>query len=260
MKALVLAAGYGTRLRPLTTHTAKPLLPLGGRPIVEYLVQQLDAIAEIGRIDIVTNDRFAAAFERWANGLAADTPIAIVNDGTSSNEERLGAIGAMHYVVTSRGIDEALLVVGGDQAYTFDFGLFVRFFQGHGSSVALHRIRDPEAIKRYSEVRLDERGRIVEFREKPAAPRYELCATCLYLYTPADVGRIGEYLESGGNRDAPGHYVGWLHTRADVYGYEFEGPWFDIGDRAVYEEADRFFAERAAALRKTDRERGHLRR
>jgi glucose-1-phosphate thymidylyltransferase len=260
MKALVLAAGYGTRLHPLTTQTAKPLLPLGGKAIVEYLVEQLDGIAEIDRIDIVTNDRFAAAFERWARRAQGATPIAVVNDGTSSNEERLGAIGAMHYAVTSRGIDEALLVVGGDQAYTFDFGEFVRFFHGHGSSVALHRIRDPEAIKRYSEVRLDGRGRIVEFREKPAVPRYELCATCLYLYTPADVGRIGEYLESGGNRDAPGYYVGWLHTRTDVYGYEFGGAWFDIGDRAVYDEADRFFTERAAPCRNTDGQEGHSRR
>jgi glucose-1-phosphate thymidylyltransferase len=246
MKAVVLAAGYGTRLYPLTQQTAKPLLPVGGRPIVEYTVEALDRIEAVEHVYLITNDRFAADFERWAAGLALRTPLTLVNDGTRCNEERLGGLGAMQHVIAAYGLDDDLLVCGADQVFTCDTVLdgLVEFFGRHASSVALFRIDDEAAIRRYNEVRLDEGKRIVEFVEKPPQPRYTLCAACLYAYTAADVARLGAYLDSGGNRDAPGHYVAWLHAQTDVYGYEAPGRWFDIGDMATYEEADRTFAGR----------------
>jgi glucose-1-phosphate thymidylyltransferase len=249
MKALILAAGYGTRLDPLTRDTAKPLLPVGGRPIVEYTVNALDRIGAIDQMYLVVNDRFAADFERWAGGLALRTPMTLINDGTCRNEDRLGGIGAMHYAIANYAITGGLLVCGADQVFTWDavFDELVGFYAGRGSSVALFRIEDIEAIRRYNEVRLDGAKRIVEFVEKPLQPRYTLCAACLYAYTDADVGRLGAYLDSGGNRDAPGHYVAWLHARTSVYGYEAPGRWFDIGDMKTYEEADRTFTDRGTA-------------
>jgi glucose-1-phosphate thymidylyltransferase len=245
MKALILAAGYGTRLHPLTRNRAKPLLPIAGRPIIDYLVEQLDRLDEIDRIYVVTNDRFAAAFESWSRAVGAASPITIINDGTTSNADRLGGIGDMHFAVQAAAVDDDLLVAGGDQIYTFDFGELVRFYHAHGSAVALHRIADPELVKRYSEVWLDEHARIVELREKPAQPKYDLCAACLYVYRPEHVALLDSYLDAGENPDAPGYFAGWLHSRVELYGYEFPGVWYDIGDTAVYEEADRFFTGRA---------------
>lgn len=241
MKALILAAGYGTRLYPLTKNTAKPLLPLAGRPIINRLLDQLNAIAELDHIYVVTNEKFAADFERWAADLKNAKPITVVNDGTRSDGDKLGAIGDIHHVIQQHRINEPLLIVGGDNAFTFDLTKFVRFFHEHGSSVGLYELDDLEAIKRFNETVLDKRGRITSFREKPPDPRSKLFAICLYLYSAEDVRRIAEYLDNGNNPDAPGHYVAWLYKRSDLYGVALPGTWYDIGDLQAYEEAERFF-------------------
>jgi len=244
MKALILAAGYGTRLYPLTEKTAKPLLPLVGRPIINRLLDQLNTIAELDHIYVVTNEKFAADFERWAADLQNAKPITVVNDGTTSDDDKLGAIGDMHFVIEKYGINEPLLIVGGDNAFTFDLAEFVRFFHEHGSSVGLYKLDDLQAITRYNETVLDERGRITSFHEKPPDPKSNLFAICLYLYTAEDVQRVAEYLDNGNNPDAPGHYVAWLYKRSELYGVALPGTWYDIGDLDAYKEAEQFFSER----------------
>jgi glucose-1-phosphate thymidylyltransferase len=246
MKALILAAGYGTRLYPLTKNKAKPLLPVGGKPIINHLLEQLERIDEINRICVVTNQKFAADFEHWAVGLRNTVPITVINDGTTSDADKLGAIGDMDLVIRAQAIEEPLLIVGGDNIFTFDFRDFVRFYHEHGSAVGLYRLDDLEAIKRFNETVLDERGRIISFREKPPDPKSNLFAVCLYCYRAEDVARVKQYLDAGNNPDAPGHYVAWLHKQTNVYGYPFAGTWYDIGDLKAYEEADGFFAERNA--------------
>lgn len=249
MKALVLAAGYGTRLYPLTKNRAKPLLPVGGKPIINYLLEGLVAIDELDRIYVVTNNRFAPDFERWAAEVESAPPITVVNDGTTSDDDKLGAIGDMHLVIEQYEINEPLLIVGGDNIFTFDFREFVRFYREHGSSVGLYELDDLEAVKRYNETVLDKGGRIVSFREKPPDPTSKLFAVCLYLYTAEDVRRVADYLGEGNDADAPGHYVEWLHRRSDVYGFAFPGTWYDIGDLDAYKEADRLFSARARGAR-----------
>ncbi len=243
MKALILAAGYGTRLRPLTKNKAKPLLPVAGKPIINYLLDRLNAIEDVDEIYVVTNHRFAGEFERWAAETPSAKPITAVDDGTTSDDDKRGAIGDIGFVIEQHGIDEPMLIAGGDNIFTFDLGPFVQFFKAHGSTVGLHELDDAEAVKRYNEVVLDERGRIVSFREKPPDPKSNLFAVCLYLYTAGDVARVSQYLRDGNNPDAPGHYVAWLHTRTDVYGCPLAGAWYDIGDLDAYREADRFFSE-----------------
>lgn len=247
MKALILAAGYGTRLYPLTKNKAKPLLPVGGKPIINYLLDQINAIEALDRIYVVTNNKFAGDFERWAAEVESATPVTAINDGTQSDDDKLGAIGDMNLVIEKCGVNEPLLIVGGDNIFTFDFAEFVRFYNEHGSSVGLHELDDLEAINRYNEIVLDETDRIVSFREKPPDPKSNLFAVCLYLYAPEDVRRVAHYLGDGNNPDAPGHYVAWLHTRSRVYGFPFPGAWYDIGDLEAYEEADRFFTEQGGA-------------
>jgi glucose-1-phosphate thymidylyltransferase len=227
-------------------NTAKPLLPLAGKPIINHLVDQLNAIDDIDRIYVVTNDKFAADFERWAAELNNPRPITVVNDGTTSDEDKRGAIGDIHYVIQQHHIEEPLLIVGGDNAFTFDLTEFVRFFREHGSSVGLYELDDLEAIKRFNEIVLDERGRITSFREKPPDPKSKLFAICLYLYSADDVRRVAEYLQNGNNPDAPGHYVAWLYTRSELYGVALPGTWYDIGDLHAYKEAEQFFSERPA--------------
>jgi glucose-1-phosphate thymidylyltransferase len=243
MKALILAAGYGTRLYPLTKNRAKPLLPVAGKPIINYLLDQLVTIEALDHIYVVTNDKFAADFERWAAETPSPKPITSVNDATTSDDDKLGAIGDIHLVIERHAIAEPLLIVGGDNIFTFDLNEFVRFYDAHGSSVGLYRVDDLDAIKRYNETVLDAGGRIVSFREKPPDPTSNLFAICLYLYATDDVRRVAQYIAEGNNPDAPGHYLAWLHTRSRVYGCPLQGTWFDIGDLRAYEEAERFFAK-----------------
>jgi glucose-1-phosphate thymidylyltransferase len=231
MKALILAAGYATRLRPLTDSIPKQLLPVGGRPMVDWI---LDRIVETSadEIHLVTNARFATDFARWADG----KDVVVHNDGTTSNEDRLGAIGDLHFVA----LDDDLLVVAGDNLFDYSLADYEAFWRAHpgASAVAVHDVGDPELAKKYGIVDVTEDDRIVGFVEKPEDPRTTLCATATYLYVREHVRRVSTYLEEGNLPDAPGNFLAWLHTRAPVYAYRFPGEWYDIGDRDQLLEAD----------------------
>jgi glucose-1-phosphate thymidylyltransferase len=234
MVALILAAGYATRLRPLTDTVPKQLLPVGGRPMVDWI---LDKIREAGIDDVhlVTNARFAAMFDAWAVG----KDVRVHDDGTSSNEDRLGAIGDVRFVRDRVGIDDDLLVIAGDNL--FDYSLAdLREFQlaRGGSAVAVYDVGDLDLVRQYSIVELDADDRIVDFVEKPPEPSSTLVATATYLYTREHAGLVSTYLDGGNPPDQPGHYVAWLHRRGPVYGYRFDGGWYDVGDAAQLLAAD----------------------
>jgi glucose-1-phosphate thymidylyltransferase len=230
VKALILGAGYATRLRPLTDTIPKQLLPVGGRPMVDWI---LDRIVETSadEIHLVTNARFAADFERWA----ADKDVRVHNDGTTSNEDRLGAIGDIRFV----GLDDDLLVVAGDNLFDFSLADYESYWRAKGGScVAVHDVGDRELAKKYGIVDVDDDDRVTNFVEKPDDPPTTLCATATYLYRRDDAARIATYLEEGNPPDQPGNFIAWLHTRAPVYAYRFPGEWYDIGDAAQLLEAD----------------------
>ena len=230
MKAILLAAGYATRLRPLTDTIAKPLLPVGGRPMVDWIV---DRIVETSadEIHLVTNARFAPDFERWAQ----DKDVRVHNDGTTSNDDRLGAIGDIQFV----GLDDDLLIVAGDNLFDFSLADYESYWRSKDAScVAVHDVRDRELAKKYGIVDVDGDDRVTNFVEKPADPPTTLCATATYLYRREDATRIATYLAEGNPPDQPGNFVAWLHTRAPVYAYRFPGEWYDIGDATQLLEAD----------------------
>ena len=230
MKALILAAGYATRLRPLTDSIPKQLLPVGGRPMVDWI---LDRIAETSadEVHLVTNDRFAEDFARWA----ADKNVQVHNDGTTSNENRLGAIGDIRFV----GLDDDLLVVAGDNLFDYSLADYESYWRSRdGSCIAVLDVGDPELAKKYGIVDVDENDRVVDFVEKPERPPTTLCATATYLYTREHARLVSTYLDEGNPPDQPGNYVAWLHTREPVYAYRFPGEWYDIGDRDQLLEAD----------------------
>ena len=230
MKAILLCAGYATRLRPLTEDFPKPLLPVGGRPMLDWI---LDRVVEVtDDVHVVTNRRFAADFERWSAGRAT-----VHDDGTTSNEDRLGAIGDVRFVLDRIGRDDDVLVIAGDNLFDYSLADYAAWWRGKGaaSAVAVHDVADLELVRQYSVVAMDTDERIVSFVEKPREPQSTLCATATYIYHREHLPLLDAY---PGDPDKSGSLVEWLHERAPVYGYRFEGEWLDIGDRAQLLEAD----------------------
>ena len=239
MKAIVLAAGYATRLRPLTDTWAKELLPVGGTPILTSIVESIQTVADVDEVHVVTNAHKAPAFVEWAQG----REVTVHDDGTRTNEDRLGAIGDMQFVIERAGIDDDLLVIAGDNLFEFDLSEFVRYWRSKGtaSAIAVRDVGTRELAQRYGIVDLAEDGRVLDFVEKPEDPPSTLAATATYLYHRAHVPLVRTYLDDGNPPDQPGRLVGWLYQREPVYGWAFDEGWYDIGDHEQLLEADNRF-------------------
>jgi glucose-1-phosphate thymidylyltransferase len=244
MKAIVLAAGYATRLRPLTDEVPKQLLPVAGRPILDWILDKLDDVPGLDGVHVVTNARYAERFRRWADERGG---VAVHDDGTSTNEDRRGAIGDLAFTIAEAGLDDHLLVIAGDNLFGFALADFVSFWaaKGAASALAVHDVGDLRLASHYGIVELGDDDRIVGFVEKPAEPQSTLAATALYLYHREHARLIGEYLAEGNPHDQPGNLVAWLHPREPVYAYRFDGEWFDIGDHGQLLAADKRMRERA---------------
>jgi glucose-1-phosphate thymidylyltransferase len=237
MEVLLLAAGYGTRLGELTRHTPKPLLEVGGRPMVEHIVQATLAAGPVDRILVVTNDRFAGHFERWARGFRRDSrysrdspPLVILNDQSTCNEDRRGANGDIRFAIEEGGITGDLLVVGGDNLFTFDLAPFLTFAAARRAATLLFDVGSLELTTRYSAVETAADGRIIHFEEKPQAPRTTFVSTCLYYYGAEHLGLFARYLEEGQDPDKSGSFLQWAHRVIPYYGFVARGEWWDIGD------------------------------
>jgi glucose-1-phosphate thymidylyltransferase len=235
MKAVILAAGYATRLAPLTDSIAKQLLPVGGRPMLDWVCDKVDEVSD--DIHLVTNSRFADDFRRWASGRDG---VSVHDDGTVSNDDRLGAIGDVAFVLERTGLDDDLLVIAGDNL--FDFGLhgFAAFWElkGVASAVAVYDCGNLELATHYGVVELGEDGRLLGFEEKPSEPASTLVATATYIYHREHLTLVARYLAEGNPPDQPGRLVAWLCRREPVYGYAVEGEWYDIGSPDQLLEAD----------------------
>jgi glucose-1-phosphate thymidylyltransferase len=232
VKALILAAGYATRLKPLTDDRPKQLLPVGGRPIVDWIVEKIHD-AGIEDVHLVTNARFAPMFAEWGKA----TGVTVHDDGTTSNETRLGAIGDMQFV----DLDDDLLVIAGDNLFDDSLADFVEFWRRRdqpASAVAVHDVGTKELARLYGVVAVDGDDRVVDFVEKPEDPPSTLAATATYLYPRAHARLVDTYLAEGNPPDQPGNYVAWLHRREPVYAFRFAGGWYDIGDHGQLLEAD----------------------
>lgn len=243
MNVLILAAGYATRLYPLTLNKAKPLLVVGGKPIIEWLVDNLVGIPDLGTIFVVTNDKFAADFEAWSQSYQKRHPefnFRIVNDGSTSDDDKLGAIGDINFVVTQANISEtSLLIAAGDNLFTDSLVEFVDYAKNTEVTVAVYDVGDIEAIKKYGNVAVNDEGIMTRFEEKPKKPEGTLAAIALYYYSPAVLSLLKTYLAAGNNADQPGRFVQWLYTRKPVKTFEIKGRWLDIGSKETLENADR---------------------
>jgi glucose-1-phosphate thymidylyltransferase len=242
VKAVVLAAGYGTRLRPLTDTLAKELLPVGGRPIVDWIVDRIAEVDEVDEVHVVTNRQKARWFSEWASGRR----ITIHDDGTLSNEDRLGAIGDLRFVIERGGLDDDLLVIAGDNLFDYSLADFVAFWRtkGRASAVAVRDVESLELARRYAVVSLAADARVTSFVEKPPDPTTTLAATAAYLFHREHVPLVERYLDDGNEPDQPGRFVAWLYEREPVYGFRFDERWFDIGDHIQLLEADNVLRRR----------------
>ena len=240
MKLLVLAAGYATRLYPLTLDRPKPLLGVAGRPLLDHL---LDSVLSIGGIDetiVVTNAKFAPAFTEWARGRA---DVTVVNDGTTSEDDRLGAIGDIGHVLETRDLDDDLVVVAGDNLFGSDISGFGRRVAEVAAPVlAVYDIGDLAEMSKYNQVQTDSDGRITFFEEKPQDAETTLAGIALYYYPRETLPLIREYLAAGNNPDQPGRLVQWLYPRIPVYTWLVPGTWYDVGSHESLAEADAVFS------------------
>jgi glucose-1-phosphate thymidylyltransferase len=238
VKAVILAAGYATRLRPLTEDLPKHLLPVGDRPMLDWVLDRVQEVEEVDAIHLVTNSRFAPVFAEWAE----QHGVSVHDDGTTSNEDRLGAVGDLRLVIDRAGLeDDDLIVLAGDNLFEFSLARFTEWWRAKpqpASAVPLHDVGDRELAKQYGIADTGADDRIVEFVEKPSDPPSTLASTLVYLVPPAHVRLVRTYVEDGQSSDNAGSFLGWLAAREPVYGYRFEGPWYDIGDHEQLLEAD----------------------
>jgi glucose-1-phosphate thymidylyltransferase len=242
MNALILAAGYATRLYPLTLNKAKPLLVVGGKPIIEWVVDNLQDVPDLETVYVVTNDKFAGDFQAWSEHYQNRHPqfkFKIVNDGSRSDDDKLGAIGDINFVATRENLSQSsLLIIAGDNLFTESLEGFVVCAKGSEATVGVYDVGDREAIKKYGNVLIDDDGIITHLEEKPQKPRGTLAAIALYYYSPAVLSLLTTYLAAGNNPDQPGRFVQWLYTRKPVKTYQIKGKWLDIGSKETLEKAD----------------------
>ena len=247
MKVIILAAGYATRLYPLTLTQPKPLLPVAGKPMIEHVLDNLAPIGGIDRVYVVTNAKFAGHFQQWADRYRATKSrleFTVVNDGSTDDHNKLGAIGDIHYVLTTQNVNDDLIVVAGDNLFSERLDAFGRFCRERNAPVlALYDVGDLEQIKTYNSISLDGDGRIRFFEEKPKNPTSTLTGIALYFYPKSTVPLIRQYIAEGNNPDQPGRLVQWLYPRTAVYTWRVPGVWYDIGSKETLEEANRIFAK-----------------
>ena len=242
MKNIVIAAGYATRLGELTRNFTKPLLQIGGSTILGRMLDDIDRIPDIDEHIIITNHRFAPIFEDWAGQQSYTKPVTIVDDGTSSNETRLGAVCDLLYAMDKLSIDDDLLVVAADNILMFSFQEFVDFAKAKGTScIMCHEQPSIERLQRTGVVVLDEDNRVLNMEEKPQVPKSHWAVPPFYIYLRKDLDLVLGSVENGCGKDAPGNLAHYMVDNTIMHAWPMSAGRFDIGSLDSYEEAKRIF-------------------
>jgi len=234
MKCLILAAGYATRLYPLTENFPKPLLEVRGKAILDWLVDDIDSIGLVDEYVVISNHKFARHFEEWAQ--TKSQRITAVDDGTDSNETRLGAVRDIQFAIDKLAIDDEMLVIAGDNVLDFSLTRFITYAKQKGTSCIMRYYEaDEQKLTKCGVAQVDENDLVLSLEEKPAQPKSHWCCPPFYFYTRADAKLVKTGIESGCGVDAPGSYIAWLCARTPVHAMEMPGKRYDIGNLASYE-------------------------
>jgi glucose-1-phosphate thymidylyltransferase len=234
METIILSGGFAKRLLPISEFIPKPLLPLGGRPILDHIIAKVTGLG-IDRIYLSVNKRFHDQFEYYASR-RNDVRIEVIVEPTRSEEEKLGAIRGLGYALEHiQG--KSYLVVAGDNYFDFNLIPMKDFFEKMGdTTVALYDIMSLEEARKYGVVSVDDHSKIIDFEEKPHRPKSTLISTGIYMFNEDLPSKIKKYMEEGNNPDQLGHLIKWMIKRDVVYGFPFKGKWYDIGSIEVYRE------------------------
>ena len=235
MKCLILAAGYATRLYPLTENFPKPLLDVNGKTILDWLIDDIDTLGAVDEYVVISNHKFAHHFEEWAK--SKKQKITVVDDGTSTNETRLGAVCDIQFAIEKLSLDDDMLVIAGDNVLDFSLTRFIEYAQRKGTS-SIMRYYEPETRKlvKSGVVTIDENDLVLDMAEKSPNPATNWCCPPFYFYSKADARLVKEGIASGCGTDAPGSYIAWLCKKSKVHAMEMHGKRYDIGNLESYEQ------------------------
>lgn len=230
MKCIFLCAGYATRLFPLTENFPKALLKVGGRALLDYILDEVNGLDEVDEIYLVTNAKYTPHFEAWAKEKNNIKPITVINDGTYTNDDRLGAIGDINFTIEKCNINDDVLIIAGDNLFTFKLKDFVDFYKAKNApSVCVREETDINLLKRVGVAVLDDSNKILDFEEKPAEPKSKYAVYAEYIYPKEILPVFKEYLAEGNSNDAPGNFVAYLYKKMPTYAYPFKGECYDVG-------------------------------
>jgi len=238
MKGIILAAGYATRLYPLTKDRPKALLPVSGRPILDYIADEMDTIDDLDQTVIISNHLFADQFQAWAdarNAAGQGHPVVVLDDGSTDDTNKLGAIGDIQFVIDQLGLDDELLVIAGDNLFTYRLRDAWADYRAHGEDMILaKRLPWDDDLRRYAIATIDATGKVTNLVEKPSDPQSNLAVFATYFYRKDTLPLINAYLAEGNSPDAPGNFPAWLYQKKPVRLYEFDGICIDIGTPESY--------------------------
>lgn len=245
MKAIILAAGYATRLYPLTIDKPKALLPVNNKPILNYIVEQIETIPVIDEVIVVSNHKFFTHFENWAKSLDTRLKMIVLNDNTTDDTNKLGAIGDIQFAIENCNIDDDLLVMAGDNIFTFALkDYYDAFCQNGCDQILVKELDSIDDLRRMANVTTNDDGMVTDMVEKPQNPKTNLAAFASYIYRKDTVPMIKKYLDEGNNPDAPGFFPSWLYNYKSVYAYKFTGECYDIGTPESYKEVNEIFGNK----------------
>lgn len=245
MKAILLVAGYATRLYPLTKDKPKTLLEVGGKAILGHVLEKLAKTPFVGEVILVSNHKFADQLQAWVDNYQYSIPITILNDGSTSNSNRLGAIGDLNLAIKEYKINDDIIVLAGDNLFDFELTEFIEFYHHNNSDcIAVHQRDDLEFLRTTGVAEIDSDNKVISFVEKPQDPKSNLAVPPFYIYQTQTLPLVEQYIAEGNNPDAPGNFIPWLIEHRDVYAFEFLGQAYDVGTVEIYEEINRIFSRR----------------
>lgn len=242
MKCILLCAGYATRLFPLTENFPKALIKVGDKAILDYILDEVNTLEEVDEIYLVTNAKYTPHFENWKNEKNNIKPIKVLNDGTYTNDDRLGAIGDILYTIEKENINDDILIIAGDNLFTFKLRDFCDFYKTKKApAVCVREEEDINLLRRVGVALVDPDMKIIDFEEKPANPKSKYAVYAEYIYPRSVLPVFKEYFADGHSNDAPGNFVQYLYKKMPTYAFSFEGECYDVGTHEALAEVNEIY-------------------